>query len=74
MTALEALQSVQYVTVNGRRVAVIDVEEWEALIECLEDAEDLQLAKQARAELETAGGNRERAGWRKWSEVAEEIE
>lgn len=74
MTALEALQSVQYVTVNGRRVAVIDVEEWEAIVEWLEDAEDLQLAKQARTELAAAGGNRERAGWRKWSDVVEEIE
>ena len=31
MTGLEALQSVQYVTVKKRRYAVIDAEDWGAL-------------------------------------------
>lgn len=32
MTALEALQSVQYVTVNGRRLAIVAAGDWESLI------------------------------------------
>jgi hypothetical protein len=33
MTGLEVLQSVQYATVKGRRLAVIDAEDWEAVVE-----------------------------------------
>jgi hypothetical protein len=73
MTGLEALQSVQYVTVKGRRLAVIDLEEWEALIEWLETVEDLKVAQEAFAQLETAGGDRERAGWLRWEDVEGEL-
>ena len=69
MTGLEALQSVQYVTVKGKRLAVVGVEDWEALIEWLETIEDVQLAKAVYEELRSAGGDRERAGWLKWDEV-----
>jgi hypothetical protein len=34
----------------------------------------LQIAKQALNELKAAGGNRERAGWLKWDDVAGDIE
>ena len=74
MTGLEALQSVQYVTVGGQRFAIINAEDWEALIEWLETIEVVQAAKQAVAELQAAGGDRERAGWLRWDEVKEEIE
>ncbi len=33
MTGVEALQSVQFVTVKGKRLAVLSAEDWEALIE-----------------------------------------
>ena len=33
MTGLEALQAVQYVSAKGRRLAVIDADDWETLIE-----------------------------------------
>jgi hypothetical protein len=69
MTALEALESVQYVTVKGKRLAVVGADEWEAMIEWLETLEDLDLADEAFAQLETAGGDRERAGWLKWDEA-----
>jgi len=36
MTGLEVLQSVQYVEVKGQRFAVINVNDWEALIEWLQ--------------------------------------
>ena len=73
MTALEALQSVQYVTVKGKRFAVVDADDWEAMIEWLETIEDLQTVREAVAELKAAGGDRARAGWRRWEEVREEV-
>ncbi len=73
MTALEALQSVQYVTAKGRRFAVVPVEEWEALIEWLEDREDLETVRKALADLEEAGGDRRRAGWLAWDEVKDQL-
>lgn len=42
MAGLDALQSVQFVTVKGKRLAVLDAENWEALVEWLETLEDLQ--------------------------------
>jgi hypothetical protein len=73
MTGLEALQSVQYATVKGKRFAIINVDEWEALLEWLETLEDVQIARQAFAELKACGGDRERAGWLRWDEVKEEL-
>lgn len=73
MTGLEALQSVQYLTVKGERVAVISADDWEALIELLETLEDIQIAKQAFAQLNTSDGDRKRAGWLRWDEVKEEL-
>jgi hypothetical protein len=74
MTGLEVLQSVEFLNIKGKQVAVLDVETWQALIEWLETLEDLQIAKQALNELKAAGGNRERAGWLKWDDVESELE
>ena len=73
MTGLELLQSVQYVTVKGKRLAVVNAADWEALIEWLETLEDIQIAKQAFAELKALGGDRKRAGWLAWDEIKEEL-
>jgi len=73
MSGTEALQSVQFVTKNGKRFAVLGAEEWEALIEWLETIEDVQIAREAFAELKAAGGNRKRAGWVEWKAVAGEL-
>ena len=73
MTGFEALQSVQYVKVKGERFAVININDWEALIEWLETLEDIQIAREAFTELKTLGGDRERAGWLRWDEVKEEL-
>ena len=70
MSALEALQSVQYVTANGKRFAVLEAEDWEAMIDWLEEEEDLSIIRQAYEDLKAAGGNRKRAGWLKWDEVS----
>jgi len=74
MTGLEALQSVQYVTVNDKRLAVVEIEDWEALIEWLETLEDVQVAQEAFAALEAAGGDRHRAGWLRWDDVKAELD
>jgi len=73
MSGPEALQSVQFVTAKGKRFAVLSVEDWEALIEWLETLEDLQVVRQALAELSAAGGDRKRAGWLEWKAVSGEI-
>jgi hypothetical protein len=73
MTGLDALQSVQFVTVQGKRLAVVSAEDWETLVEWLETIEDAAIAQQAFAQLKAAGGDRAQAGWRKWSEVEEEL-
>jgi len=73
MSGLDILQSVQFVTAKGKRFAILSAEDWESLIEWLETVEDLQIARQAFAELKAAGGDRKRAGWLEWGGVAGEI-
>lgn len=73
MTALEALQSVHYVTIGEKRFAVIDAEDWEALVEWLETVEDVQTAKEAVAELKAFGGDPQEAGWLRWDDVKGEL-
>jgi hypothetical protein len=74
MIGTEALQSVQFVTVKGKRLAVLNADDWEALIEWLETVEDIQIARSAFAELKAAGGNRKRAGWVEWEKAEKELE
>jgi len=71
---MDSLQSVQFVTIRGKRFAVLSADDWEALIEWLETLEDLHVARQAFAEVKAAGGDRKRAGWLEWKAVAGEIE
>ena len=74
MSGLEMLQSVQYVTVEGKRLAVVDAEDWESLIEWLETLEDIEAAQQAFAELKAAGSDRQQAGWLRWDDIKGELE
>lgn len=69
MTALDALQSVQFITAQGKRLAVISAEDWETLIEWIETIGDTAIADQAFAQLKAAGGDRAKAGWHEWSAV-----
>jgi len=73
MTGIEALQAVQFVTVDGRRLAVLSADDWECLVEWLETLEDVSLAREARRTLQAAGGDREKAGWLRWDDVKEEL-
>ena len=66
MNGVEALQSVQFVTVQRKRFAVLSTEDWEALVEWLETVKDVHLAQEAFAKLKASGGDRKRAGWVKW--------
>ena len=74
MTGLEALQAVQFVTVRGRRLAVLNAEDWESLVEWLETLEDVSLAKEAQRALKAAGSDRQNAGWLRWDDVKKELE
>ena len=56
LTGLQVLESVQYVTARETRFAVVNVDDWEAMIEWLETLEDVQLTRQAFVELEPHGG------------------
>lgn len=73
MTGLDALQSVQFVTAKGKRFAVIDADDWESLIEWLETLEDVQIAREAFAQLKKAKGNRAQLGCKKWTDVRDEL-
>lgn len=73
MTGLEALQSVQYVTVKGKRFALLSLDDWEALIEWLEDVEDAQIAREALAQLDAVEDDPESAQWLKWDDIRDEL-
>lgn len=74
MTGSDVLQSVQFVTVNGKRLAVLSAEDWEALIEWVETLEDVNVARQSFTELQAAQGNRQQAGWLEWEAVEDELQ
>lgn len=72
-SGIEALQSVQFVTVRGKRLAVLSSEDWEALVEWLESIEDAQTVQSAVRELKAAQGDRRRAGWLEWAEASKSV-
>lgn len=72
MTAAEALQTVQFVTIKERRFAVLSAEDWEALVEWVEVWKIPRLCGQ-RFAVEAAGGDDERAGWLTWDEADKEL-
>ena len=68
------MQSVEFISLKGKQVAVLNLEDWQALIEWLGTLEDVQIARKAFDDLKAAGGNRKRAGWLKWDDVEQELE
>mgnify|MGYP001810597623 CR=1 FL=1 len=74
MTGLTALQSVQFVSFKGKRLAILREEDWETLIEWIENIEDEQIVKKALADLKKAKGNRASAGWLEWDQIEQELE
>jgi hypothetical protein len=73
MSGLDALQSAQFISHEGKRLVVIDADDWEALVDWLETLEDRQIARDAFQALKAAGGDRNRAGWREWKTVEGEL-
>ncbi len=73
MTGFDALQSVQFVTAGGKRLAVLSAEDWEAMIEWLETIEDFQTAHDAYKQLDAGGGDRDKAAWLKWDDVKDQL-
>jgi hypothetical protein len=69
-----ALDQVRFVIgSDGRPMAVqIDMQVWQHMIDALEDAEDVALARAALAELNAAGGDPEKAGWLRLEELEKE--
>jgi hypothetical protein len=60
---------------EGKPTAVLlDIAVWERVLQALEDAEDLDIAKQALAELAAVGGDPEKAGYLPWNQARAELE
>ena len=68
MTALDVLQSPQFITIKDKRFVLLETDDWEALIEWLEDKEDEAVIREAYARLAEADFDREKVGWMIWSE------
>lgn len=67
------LKSVQFVVDDaGQRTAVLlDIQTWETLLNWIETVTDTQIAVQALAKLQQAGGRPEQASWLAWEEIGE---
>ncbi len=74
MTGIDVLQSPQFVTIKGKRFVLLETDDWEALIEWLEDKEDEAIIQEAYARLAEADFDREKAGWIEWDVAREMLE
>ncbi len=65
-----ALKDVKFVMdANGKATAaVVDIAAWAALLDALEDSEDIRLARERLAEWKS------KRGWTAWEDVAQEGE
>jgi aspartate/tyrosine/aromatic aminotransferase len=53
---------------------LVDIETWEQILDALEDAEDIALAREALAALDAAGGDLRKAGYVPWDQARAELE
>jgi PHD/YefM family antitoxin component YafN of YafNO toxin-antitoxin module len=53
---------------------LVDMKTWEQILDALEEAEDIELARQALAELDAVGGDLEKAGYIPWHKARVELE
>ena len=74
MTVLDVLQSPQFITIKGKRFVLLETDDWEALIEWLEDREDEAIIQEAYVRLAEAGFDRKKAGWMEWEKAKEMLE
>lgn len=62
MLDLDAIRFV--VGADGQPSAVqVNIGLWQKIVEALEDAEDIEIAREALTELDAAGGEAAKAGW-----------
>ncbi len=73
MSGLEALQSVQYVSLQQKRYALVEMEDWEMMLDWLETVEDMGIIHEALAALEAANGDRAQAGFLRWDDVQKDL-
>ena len=52
----------------------MDLKTWEGILEALEEAEDIAIARDALAKLDAAGGDPEKAGFIPWEKARNELE
>lgn len=73
---INILRQVQFlVNSQGQKVAVqMQISDWEALLEWIENQEDEKIVKSALNSLENVGGNPQKAGWLAWDAVKDEWE
>ena len=58
---------------DGKPTAIqMDIQTWRKIVDALEDAEDIGVAREALAELEAARGHPKKAGWLRLEDVTEE--
>ncbi len=72
----DLFEKVQFIVgATGKPAAVvIDIETWEQILEALEDAEDLDIAREALAKIDAAGGDLKKAGFLLWDDVKAGLE
>ncbi len=76
MATPDLSNKVQYVVGAGGKptAVIIDIETWEQIISALEDSEDIDIAREALAKFDEAGGDLKKAGYIPWEKAREELE
>jgi len=71
-----APKSIQYVIgPKGKPTSVlVDLKTWEGILDALEEADDIAIARDALAKLDAAGGSPQKAGFISWEKVRAEVE
>ncbi len=74
MVRNEVIKSLRYIIdEQGRRTAVLlDIREWELLLNWIETVTDRKIAVEALEELQKSGGRPQQAGWLAWDDISEE--
>lgn len=71
-----APNKIQYVIGSkGKPTGVlVDLKTWEGILDALEEADDIAIAREALAKLNTARGNPEKAGFVPWEKARAQLE
>jgi hypothetical protein len=71
-----APKKIQYlIGSNGKPSGVlVDLKTWEGILEALEEADDISLARETLTKLDAAGGSPEKAGFIPWEKARADLE